>query len=345
LTISVVDESDIEVPPPTPFPTATPAPDEEESEEPEPVDTPEAPASSDDGFTFPQITFPSTAPITDAIIAIGEQLTDAGSAVVNTLATTFISVVQTIASDITSTTITYFAQTFRSITFLAESIGNGSRSIGDTLASIFTRSGQGWRILASGISKRYQDMVESTPQLAQNILVPLGKIASGVVQVTGKGVQLVGSGIQYTGKSLQDAGSRTVASVNNTFLIIQDGGTTAIFIVGEKTQDVSNTVGLAIIQFTYNFVSEPTKIYDVKVVALSPTSAKISWETNHPASGKVNYGLDETYPLDIQDGKKVYHHEFILTNLTPNTEYSFEVMSQNKNYVYDANRKFTTPGE
>ncbi len=78
-------------------------------------------------------------------------------------------------------------------------------------------------------------------------------------------------------------------------------------------------------------------------LVLSPTSVKISWETNHPANGKVNYGFqDGDYDFEQQSDKRTTYHEFILTDLQPDTQYNYEVMSHNKNYVYDANRKFRT---
>ena len=99
-----------------------------------------------------------------------------------------------------------------------------------------------------------------------------------------------------------------------------------------------------IIKIGYLFVHEPTKISDVTEVVLSPTSVKISWKTNHPANGKVNWGYEDgIYEFEEQTDKRTSQHEFILTNLKPDTEYHYEVMSQNRNYVYDAKRKFKTP--
>ena len=71
----------------------------------------------------------------------------------------------------------------------------------------------------------------------------------------------------------------------------------------------------------------------------------ITWETNHPANGKVNYGLTADYGQDVQSDKRITNHEFTVTGLTPNTTYYYEVMSQNRNYVYDANHTFTTPAD
>jgi len=176
--------------------------------------------------------------------------------------------------------------------------------VGNGIAFVFNTIGQG-----------YNKITQHAPGVSKDVLTAVGNGVSTAANTTGK-------------------------ILNNA----KEGIIDIAFFVGEKTQDISDRAGLAIINFTYNFVSEPTKIYDVKTIVLSPTSAKISWKTNHPANGKVNYGLDETYPLDVQSEKRVTDHEFDLTNLTPNTEYHFEVMSHNRNYVYDANRKFKTPG-
>ncbi len=150
--------------------------------------------------------------------------------------------------------------------------------------------------------------------------------------------------------AISDTTLRAIASATDTINAANKHLTNQIsgvaFLIGEKTQDISDTAGYAIINFTYNFVTEPTTIHDVSAVALSPTSAKVTWTTNHPANGKVNWGLQEgIYTFEDQTNKRTTHHEFILTNLTPGTEYNYEVMSHNKNYVYDANRKFTTPTE
>jgi hypothetical protein len=88
---------------------------------------------------------------------------------------------------------------------------------------------------------------------------------------------------------------------------------------------------------------EPTKITDVKVAKLNKGSVIITWETNHLATSKVNYGLTKDFGKDVQSDTKVHEHKIEVTGLEPATKYYYEVMSQNKNYVYDANHEFTTP--
>ncbi len=90
---------------------------------------------------------------------------------------------------------------------------------------------------------------------------------------------------------------------------------------------------------------EPTKISNVKVEKLTPTSAVIFWKTNHLSDSKVNWGETLDYGKTVQADEKVHEHRIEITGLEPESKYFYEVMSQNKNYVYDANHEFTTPKE
>ena len=90
---------------------------------------------------------------------------------------------------------------------------------------------------------------------------------------------------------------------------------------------------------------EPTKISDVKVEKLTSTSAVVYWKTNHLSDSKVNWGETLDYGKTAQKDEKVHEHRIEITELEPESKYFYEVMSQNKNYVYDANHEFTTPKE
>lgn len=94
---------------------------------------------------------------------------------------------------------------------------------------------------------------------------------------------------------------------------------------------------------TTNLDYEVEYFSNAKVIPLSSFSVEISWQTNHRATTKVNYGLTREYDQELQDTKKVREHKVILTGLKPDTEYHYEVLSQNKNFVYDADRVFRTP--
>lgn len=93
----------------------------------------------------------------------------------------------------------------------------------------------------------------------------------------------------------------------------------------------------------YFMIGEPTQISDIQVIKVSETTVKVTWKTNHLATGKINYGFAEgEYEKELQNSKLSLDHEFEITDLDPETRYHFEVMSHGKNYVYDANRSFIT---
>lgn len=90
------------------------------------------------------------------------------------------------------------------------------------------------------------------------------------------------------------------------------------------------------------FDEEPTRIADVTIEEIGKDYAVISWKTNHFATGKVNYGHDLSYGEEVVLEKREKYHQARLTNLKPGERVFFEVMSQNKNYAYDAYYSFET---
>lgn len=88
---------------------------------------------------------------------------------------------------------------------------------------------------------------------------------------------------------------------------------------------------------------DPLRISGVKAIKVTPTSAMIYWKTNHKSTSKVNYGVTLDYGKDVQSIEKTQDHFIEITELEPDTAYFYEVMSQNKDYAYDAHHEFTTP--
>lgn len=94
------------------------------------------------------------------------------------------------------------------------------------------------------------------------------------------------------------------------------------------------------------FDKNPTVITNVKVVEVGRDYVVITWETNHyTTNNKVNYGESLSYGQDVLSQERARQHEFKVTGLEANKKYFFEVMSKNKNYVYDAYHEFTTKPE
>ncbi len=199
-------------------------------------------------------------------------------------------------------------------------------------------------------------IINGTANIVRAIARTAGDVLALVSDKTGKALAFIGNKTRQTfafmgvpnqtSRFVQRITDTTKDTVRVLARTTRDGIANVVFKVGEKTQDISEAGGFAIVKFGYLFVNEPTKITDVQVEIISSTSVKITWTTNHPANAKINWGYaDGIYEFENQTDKRTTYHEFILTNLKPDTEYHYEVMSHNKNYVYDANRKFRTPAE
>ncbi|MBI4028856.1 MAG: fibronectin type III domain-containing protein [Candidatus Blackburnbacteria bacterium] len=258
---------------------------------------------------------------------------------------------------------------------IGQGIGNTGKAIGDgynqlannapgVVKTILTGVGNGVSTTANFIASTTNTVVTATAKIAHNTASTIGNTASSiasatstVAQNTGNFVGGVAKNIGNTTASIAQNTTKAVSDIaHNTGSVItsatqkgvssaKDGISSVAFNVGEKTQNVSDVAGFAIVKFGYLFVNEPTRIADVQIIKLTSTTATISWKTNHPANGKVNWGLTADYGQDVQSEKRVTHHEFTITDLKPNTTYYYEVMSHNKNYVYDANHTFVTPKE
>ena len=88
--------------------------------------------------------------------------------------------------------------------------------------------------------------------------------------------------------------------------------------------------------------NDKTEIHNVHVAEKGNDYVIISWETNHYATSKVNYGDSYDYGKDVQDNTLVKEHSIKISGLKPKTTYYYEVMSQGKNYVFDARHEFKT---
>ncbi len=192
-------------------------------------------------------------------------------------------------------------------------------------------------------------VLEKTESTFLSVISEIVSTLQGIYSAVGTGIfetaKAMTQGLVTIASKLPDFTEGILAFMSKRASATSKNIATLTLSIEKTTQSISHSIGNGFVKLGYLFIAEPTEIYNVNVVVISPTSVKISWKTNTVATGKVNYGLNETYALDIQSQEQVTDHEFTLRNLTPDTEYHFEVMSQGKNYVYDANRRFTTPSE
>jgi hypothetical protein len=91
---------------------------------------------------------------------------------------------------------------------------------------------------------------------------------------------------------------------------------------------------------------EPTRITNVKIAEIGVDYAIVTWHTNHyTTNNKLNFGETTSYGNHIFAPDYQKEHTVKLEGLKSGTPYVFEVMSQNKNYVYDAHYEFITKSE
>lgn len=183
----------------------------------------------------------------------------------------------------------------------------------------------------------------SASEMQYHIATGYSSIANSTSGATKKTLLEAQQYMDTSSKSLASAVSGITMVSKNTVNTVQKNLSFAEKQSSLELSKISDSIGISIVNIGYLFIKEPTQIYAVKTTVLSSTSVKIVWETNTPASGKVNYGTDKTYTKETQTNTRTTHHEFILKDLKPDTTYKFEIMSQGKTYVYDANREFTTP--
>lgn len=87
----------------------------------------------------------------------------------------------------------------------------------------------------------------------------------------------------------------------------------------------------------------PTQITNVTIEEVGKDYAIISWDTNHVAWGKANYGPTLSYGQEVFTQGRGFHHVVKFTGLEPGKRFFFEVMAEGKNYTYDAYYSFETP--
>lgn len=127
--------------------------------------------------------------------------------------------------------------------------------------------------------------------------------------------------------------------------------------LARSTANLSNQMSHTLISLT-NRIKHSTEIYvalltnqdktqitNVKISNITKSTAIVSWETNYPADSKINFGTSPSYGESIHQEDLTKYHQITLTNLQPNKNYFFEVMSYGKDYAFDAYYIFKTNEE
>jgi hypothetical protein len=91
----------------------------------------------------------------------------------------------------------------------------------------------------------------------------------------------------------------------------------------------------------------PPLIKDVSISSETETSAVITWTTNEPATGDIEYGKETDYGLTASSADLTTDHSLTLSNLESNTAYHFRVTSGDEagNQASSADNIFVTSRE
>lgn len=71
--------------------------------------------------------------------------------------------------------------------------------------------------------------------------------------------------------------------------------------------------------------NSPPQVFGVNVIDVTGTTAAITWETDEPASGKVDYGPTAAYGQTVKYSTLKNTHRVNLTNLALNTQYNYRI--------------------
>ena len=202
------------------------------------------------------------------------------------------------------------------------------------------------------IGKLYVDLAHKAPGVIGDGLLALARATEAVNKTVGNVINKTAGGIKTLASNLGQGVKTTTQTIGKTIshqtsrlaIAWQTGRKSIHKPASEEAQNLTTRLKIATSTFiAIVFDREPTRIADIRVEEVSPTMAIVYWQTNHYATSKVNYGFSTSYDEEVFSNKRVKEHRMVLKDLEPGKLYYFEVMSQNKNYVYDAYYTFTTP--
>ncbi|MBI2314953.1 hypothetical protein HYU93_02745 [Candidatus Daviesbacteria bacterium] len=224
----------------------------------------------------------------------------------------------------------------------------------NTVSSTISNTNQAALNTLNSSQTNLEDKISKSSKETSNLISGVGNGTISFISSTAKSTTDFLAFINTTlNNSQKEAGKQIAQTHKNTSDTIKD-----------KSQKISKGISLAFRSFqkpvddTADFLNRtkvwfltfesvvidanPTTISDVTIDELGKDYAVVSWKTNHYAWGKVNYGKDLTYGQEVLLTEREKTHAARLTGLKPGEKYYFEVMSQNKNYAYDAYYSFET---
>jgi len=222
-----------------------------------------------------------------------------------------------------------------------------SDSIGDLYEQSLATAQRGKQSLAESIFGRFRVkpgmtmVVDKTSRFTRRITDGVSNTVGALVRTA---ISTIASATNQTSRTTQRVKDGAVSTVRDLARTTEEG-------IANKVNPIANSISRFSVRQKAKLLAtteiwfdrEQTKIVEVKVVEVGRDYAVIYWRTNHHTkNNKVNYGEDRSYDYNKFSEDLSREHMVKLTDLKPDTTYYFEVMSQNKNYVYDAYYEFKT---
>jgi hypothetical protein len=118
-----------------------------------------------------------------------------------------------------------------------------------------------------------------------------------------------------------------------------DGPKTIRFRVRDRAGNVADEASASILLHI-----SPPVISDIAVSAITNDSATVSWSTDEPSTGRVDFGSGTALDRSLASGGRAHIHTARLSGLSPNATYRFRVSSADElaNNATSAETNFTT---
>ncbi|UCH88337.1 MAG: S8 family serine peptidase [Thermoplasmata archaeon] len=160
-----------------------------------------------------------------------------------------------------------------------------------------------------------------------------GTLLNGAVEITGTASDSDGAletvEVQFDGNEWQQAVDTSTSQDWSEWMLrwdttgVSDGDHRISVRSGDDYKLLSSIESIKVVIDN----TPPDIIAGPEVYAITDTEATISWETDEPSSGMVEYGRDLRYGYQVSDESLVNQHIITLTGLSSKTTYHFRVSS------------------
>lgn len=225
----------------------------------------------------------------------------------------------------------------------------GSITVG--IANIAASDPSGYAVPVSGISGSVTVTAppgDTTPPVISN--VASSGITNTTATITWTTNEPADSQVEYgTATSYGSSTTLDTAKVTSHSTLLTGLTANTLYHYRVKSRDSAGNLAVSG-DYTFRTGSgsdtTPPVISNVRVIASTPRSLTIAWDTNEPADSQIEYGMTTGYgSLSARDATLVTSHTYLLDPLSANTLYHYRVLSRDAsgNLATSKDYAFITP--